>query len=173
MWGPNRTTVVNCTAGYAGIAIWGFYLYQVVVTIGGQPMTPMLRATQDVKFAHLVTPLYNFQPGVLYDLVLTAASGSITVPSFVSFTGTPISVSAACRDPSLPINLGYVACQVGETVTLNGPYLPPPSTPFTVDVYSGNLERNVSCSNPRYNSEYQLACDMLEAGPANEGWNLW
>ena len=174
VWGPNQTSMVNCTAGYAGISLSGQYLYEVVATIGGQPMTVMPRAQQDVKLISLVTPLYNFEPGVLYDFVLTAASGSITTPNYVSFAGLPTIVSAACRDPMLPIDIGPVACQPGETVTMNGPYLPPPTTAFTVTVHSHVSMQNVSCSTPRYNSAYQLACDMLVPGlPATNGWDTW
>jgi len=172
-YGANGT-VVNCTTDYSGIRISGSYLYHVVATIGGQPMSVMLRAQQDVKLINLVTPLYNFQPGVLYDLVLTAASGNITVPNYVSFSGIPAIVSAACKDPLLPIDIAWsLGCQVGETVTLNGPYLPPPGTAFTVNIYSATLKQNMSCSNPRYLSEYQLACDMLVAGPPYESYNTW
>jgi len=167
-------TLVNCTAGYSGIRILGYYLYEVVATIDGQPLSVMLRAQQDVKLINLVTPLYNFQPGVMYDLVLTAAGGNITVPNYVSFSGVPAIVSAACRDPLLPIDITRsLGCQVGETVTLNGPYLPPAGTAFNVNIYSATLQQNVSCSNPRYLSEYQLACDMLAAGPAYEAYNTW
>ena len=174
VWGPNRTSMVNCTAGYAGISLSGQYLYEVVATIGGQPMTVMPRAQQDVKLISLVTPLYNFEPGVLYDFVLTAASGSITTPNYVSFAGLPTIVSAACRDPMLPVDIASLACQPGETVTMNGPYLPPPTTAFTVTVHSHVSMQNVSCSNPRYNSAYQLACDMLVPGlPATNGWDTW
>ena len=174
VWGPNQTNLVNCTAGYAGMRISGQYLYEVVATIGGQPMTTMLRAQQDAQLLSLVTPLYNFEPGVLYDFVLTAASGSITVPNYVSFTGLPAIVSAACRDPLLPIDIASLGCQPGETVTMNGPYLPPPTTAFTVTVYSLASKQNVSCANPRYNSVYQLACDMLVPGlPAPDAWDTW
>ena len=174
VWGPNRTTIINCTAGYAGLQTRGHYFYQVVATVGGQPMTAMLRAQQDVKVMSLVTPLYNFQPGVLYDLVLSAAGGSISIPNYVSFSGLPAIVSAACRDPLLPIDIAVLGCEPGDTVTLNGPYLPPPTIAFTVTVYSLASKQNVTCSNPRYNSEYQLACDMLVAGlPAPGGWDIW
>lgn len=172
VWGANRSSMVNCTAGYAGIQMSGHYLYDVVATIGGQPMTTMLRAQQDVKLLSLVTPLYNFVPGVLYDLVLTAASGSITMPQYVSFAGKPTIVSAACRDPLLPIDIAYtIGCQKGETVTMNGPYLPPPGTAFTVTVQSWQLQQNFTCLNPRYNSEYQLACEMSVDGTTTSGYD--
>ena len=174
VWGANHTTIVNCTAGYSGIGIRGHYLYQTTATVGGQPMSPMLRVWQAVTQVDLSAPLYNFQPGVLYDLVLTSAGGTVTVPNYISFAGTPTIVSAACRDPLLPIDIASLACQVGETVTMNGPYLPPPTTAFTVTVYSAASKQNVSCSNPRYHSEYQLACDMLVPGvPSTQAWDTW
>ena len=174
MWGLNGTTIVNCTAGYSSIRITGNYLYEVTATIGGQPLTVLLRLQSNAVTLYLSVPLYNFQPGRLYDLVLTSPTGSITVPNYISFAGTPTIVSAACRDPLLPIDIAVLGCEPGDTVTLNGPYLPPPTIAFTVTVYSLASQQNVTCSNPRYNSEYQLACDMLVAGlPAPGGWDIW
>ena len=173
--GPN-STILNCTAGSSMIAVRGTYLYEVTVTIGGQPMTNTFNhlLQSDASVLYLVTPLYNFQPGLLYDIVLTSASGSITLPSYVSFSGQPTIVSAACRDPLLAVDIASLACQAGETVTMNGPYLPPPTTPFTVTVYSLHSKQNVTCSSPRYNTAYQLACDMLATGlPATGGWDTW
>ena len=174
VWGPNRTTIVNCTAGHSAILIRGQYLYQVTAAIGGQPMALFGYLASSPRFHYLTTPLYNFQPGLLYDLVLTSASGSVTLPNYVSFRGSPTIVSAACRDPLLPIDISSLACEVGETATMNGPYLPPPTTAFTVTVYSAYSEQNVTCSNPRYNSEYQLACDMLAPGlPSTTARDIW
>ena len=171
-WGPNRTTIVNCAAGGSGIQIRGNYLYQVVAIIGGQPCTLMPRAQQDTLFSSLTTPLYNYQPGVLYDLIITTPGGSVTVPNFISFSSAPVIVSAACRDPTLPIDIGSVACEVGETLLLNGPNLPPVSTPFSVTIFSFNSKSNVSCANPRYESSTQLACDLTTPGlPATGGWD--
>ena len=174
VWGSNGSSVVNCTAGASFIWIQGRYLYGTVVTVDSQPMTTTIRASSTAKNLYLTTPLYNFQPDRLYDLVLTSPTGSITVPNYISFAGTPTIVSAACRDPLLPIDIAVLGCEPGDTVTLNGPYLPPPTIAFTVTVYSLASQQNVTCSNPRYNSEYQLACDMLVAGlPAPGGWDIW
>ena len=122
-----------------------------------------------MRHINLVTPLFNYIPGTLYDLVISSPAGNITMPNFVSFSGVPTIVTAVCRDPLLPINTASLACQVGETVTLDGAFLPPPSTAFTVTVFSGASQQNVSCANPRCNSEYQLACDMLVPGLPNPG----
>ena len=174
VWGPSSSSLVNCTAGWGMIAVIGQYLYEVTATIGGQPMTTAIRIRSNFRTLYLVMPLYNFQPGLLYDIVLTSASGSITVPRYVSFSGQPTIVSAACRDPLLAVDIASLACQAGETVTMNGPYLPPPTTPFTVTVYSLHSKQNVTCSSPRYNTAYQLACDMLATGlPATGGWDTW
>ena len=156
--------------------VQGNYLFQVTASIGGLPMAPfnnaILPATPTRAF--FVAPLFNFQPGVLYDIALTGASGSVTLPNYISFAGLPTIVSAACRDPLLPSDIASLACLPGETVTMNGPYLPPPGTAFTVTVYSVTSGNNVSCANPRYNSEYQLACDMLEPGtPSTTDWDTW
>ena len=176
VWGRNSSTVVNCTAGYSMLAVRGHYLYEVTATIGDQAMmhSDNRLLPSGATTAYLVMPLYNFQPGLLYDLVLTFPSGSITLPSYVSFSGQPTIVSAACRDPLLAVDIASLACQAGETVTMNGPYLPPPTTPFTVTVYSLHSKQNVTCSSPRYNTAYQLACDMLATGlPATGGWDTW
>ena len=171
-WGPNQTTIVNCTAGGSGFRISGHYLYDVVATIGGQPCTLMTYGQQDTLYSSQTTPLYNYEPGVLYDLTFSNPAGSVTVPRFISFSGAPYIVSGACRDPTLPTDIGSLGCQVAETLLLNGPNLPPPSTPFTVTLFSRASQSNVSCANPRYTSATQLACDVLMPGlPAVGGWD--
>ena len=173
-WGPNRTSIVNCTAGGSGIQITGHYLYQLTVTIKGLPLTITPIAQQEVTLAALTTPIGSYVPGQLYDLELSAAGGSITVPTFVSFSGAPAIVTAACKDPTLPTDIGTLACQVGETITLNGPNLPPFSTPFTVSIYSASSQQNVTCANPRYTSNTQLACEMMTPGiPSTTSWDTW
>ena len=176
VWGFNRSSIVNCTAGSGLIRVQGSYLFQVTATVNGLPMTPLSYTylTATPTLAYFVAPLYNFQPGVLYDVVLTGASGSVTLPKYMSFSGLATIVSAACRDPLLPSDVASLACLPGETVTLNGPYLPPPSTAFTITVYSVTSEQNVTCASPRYNSEFQLACDMLDPGtPSTTDWDTW
>ena len=171
MWGPNRSSLVNCTAGYDVVEVRGHYLFQTTLTVNGLAMS--LQPGYTATFVRFATPLYSFQPGVLYDLVLTGAGGSVTLPKYMSFAGQPAIVSASCRDPLLPSSASSPACQPGETVLLNGPNLPPPSTAFTVTIYSAYSKQNVTCADPRYNSEYQLACDMLEAGRPGDDWDTW
>ena len=171
-WGPNRTSLVDCTAGGSVVQIRGRYLYEVTVTIGGQPCTLPARGQQDTLYATLTTPLYSYQPGVLYDLTLTSPAGTVTLLNFISFSSAPAIVSAACRDPTLPIDIGSVGCQVGETLLLNGINLPPSSTPFAVTIYSFKSRSNASCANPRWASSTQLACDLMTPGlPAIGGWD--
>ena len=171
-WGPNRSTIVNCLAGGSGIRISGHYFYQLTVTIGGLPLTITPIAQQEVTLASLTTPLANYVPGQLYDLVLTAASGSVTMPSFISFSAAPAIVTAACKDPTLPTDIGTLGCQVGEMILMNGPNLPPSSTPFAVTIYSAYSRQNASCANPRYTSDTQLACDVLTPGqPSSTAWD--
>ena len=172
VWGVNRTSIVNCSAGGPGLEIGGHYLYELQVTVGGQPCPVMPRAQQDTLWTHFTLPLYNFEANTLYDLTITSPAGTVTYPKYVSFSAAPVIVSAACRDPTLPLDIGSVGCQVGETLLLNGPNFPPPSTPFSVIIYSQVTRSNVTCANPRYNSPMQLACDLTSPGlPAVAGWD--
>jgi hypothetical protein len=167
-WNANRTALLECVAGGSGLQIRGHYMYDLAVTVAGQPMT---LSAQDVTMIALTTALYNYQPGVAYDLVLTAASGMLVVPGFLTFNAAPAIVTAACRDPDVPYVGEDINCAPRDTLVVNGPNLPPSSTPLNITIFSSRSELN-SCINPRYRSPTQVACDFTEPGlPSTTGWD--
>ena len=122
----NRTALNQCTAGSSGIQILGHYLYGLSASVGGLPLTPTPQVEQDVTMAALTLPLYNFEPGVAYDLVLSAVSGTLTLPGFISFSAGAALVTGTRPSPTW---LGVsTACPVTRWSS-TGPTCPHPPHP--------------------------------------------
>ena len=149
----------GCSPGYSRLYVRGHYLYNLSATIGSASCVTTYSDAENFQCYPAVGA--GLLPYVAYSLTVGNSLGSLSVPSYMSFTAQPsISYIAPCiatilytTTPSV-YSTNYPSCQPGAVLTIRGSQFPlgdrtvQVNILFSPTVSSGLSAFNLSCLTP-------------------------
>ena len=173
----NKTALTGCVAGLSLIMWTGNYIYDMQVTIGGQPMTTLDWFGNSATNMYLALPVYDYETNVAYDVVFSNGNYTITWPSYITFNTAPaIPIIQGCRDSYWNTGIGpsggKLYCLLGETMKIQLVNVPVSQQPFIITITMTAQNSSLTCLNPRYLTGSQIACDVPSGGSIDGGLNI-
>lgn len=172
----NKTALTGCVAGLSLIMWTGNYIYDMQVTIGGQPMSTLDWFGNSATNMYLALPVYDYETNVAYDVVFSNGNYTITWPSYITFSTAPaIPIIQGCRDSYWNSGItpagGNLYCVLGETMKMQLVNAPVSQPPFIVTLITAAQNSSLTCLNSRYLTDSQIGCDVPSGGGISGGLN--
>ena len=163
--GGRLVNVTECQAGVSLLTISGSNFFSTVfITVAGQSC-PLVSSRSVLNQLVCTLPIVQaLQPGVGYDVVVTAYSSSVSLPSAVSFTAHPTIYSVTsqfCPFVDYPGRMGVPAlyCPPNATLTIVGSYFSDLST-LAVQLQSTYSPTPLLCGQLQFDSSDVLTCTL-------------
>ena len=122
----NVTVYTGCIPHVTSMLLYGRFLLNLSVTIGGVQVIPDTwpRTNTGSAYSFYMPLVPPYDSTTLYDLVVSSYTGTLTLPGVVQYRSTPFISSVTPCYPDIGclsyLNIAPLHCQVGDTLTIAG-----------------------------------------------------